>query len=109
MEMKIAALVDDLFFSSKISAVARQVGSEIIFCRSAQAVPADAARICIDLNAGGFDPINEIKKLRAANAAPIIAFLSHVQIDLKRQAEEAGATEVIPRSVFVQRLADLLS
>lgn len=107
--MKIAALVDDLFFTSKISATAKQAGAEVVFCRSAENVPADAGRICVDLNASMFDPINEIRKIKATRAAPIVAYLSHVQVDLKRRAEEAGADEVIPRSMFVQRLPELLS
>ena len=107
--MKIAALVDDLFFSSKISETAKQLNSEVVFCRSAESVPLDAARICVDLNAASFDALAEIRKLRTVHRAPIVAFLSHVQVDLKREAEEAGATEVIPRSAFVQRLVELLS
>jgi hypothetical protein len=107
--VKVAALVDDLFFSSKISATARQVGSEIVLCRSAEAVPTDAGRICVDLNATTFDAVSEIGKLKAIHTAPIIAYLSHVQVDLKRRAEEAGADQVLPRSVFVQQLPALLS
>jgi hypothetical protein len=107
--MKVAALVDDIFFSSKISETARQVGSETVFCRSAEAVPPDAARICVDLNANTFDAVAEIQKLRRVHSAPIVAYLSHVQVDLKRRAEEAGAAEVLPRSMFVQRLPELLS
>ena len=107
--MKIAALVDDLFFSTKISSAAKQLGTEVVFCRSAEAMPSDAARICVDLNASSFDAITEIKKVRAASQAPVLAFFSHVQVELKRKAEEAGATEVMPRSTFVQRLPELLS
>src|SRR5206468_3502127 len=86
--MKIAVLVDDLFFSSKISATAKQAGSEIVVCRSAESVPPDAGRVCVDLNASTFDPIAEVRKLKAAHSAPIVAYLSHVQVDLKRKAEE---------------------
>ena len=107
--MKIAALVDDLFFSSKISATAKQTGAQIVFCRSAETVPVDAGRICVDLNATTFDPVAEIAKLNEGHSAPIVAYLSHVQVDLKKRAEEAGATEVLPRSAFVQRLPELLS
>ena len=107
--MKTAVLVDDLFFSSKISATAKQVGAQIIFCRSAENVPSDADRICVDLNASTFDGVAEIRKLKATHAAPIVAYLSHVQVELKKQAEEAGAAEVMPRSAFVQRLAAILS
>ena len=107
--MKIAALVDDLFFSSKISATAKQVGSEIVFCRSAEEVPAEVGRVCVDLNANTFDAVAEISKLKRGHSARIVAYLSHVQVDLKRRAEEAGADEVIPRSAFVERLPGLLS
>jgi hypothetical protein len=107
--MKIAALVDDLFFSSKMSETAKQVGSDIVFCRSAEAVPPDAGRICVDLNANTFDAIAEIAKLKSRHSAPIVAFLSHVRVDLKRRAEAAGAGEIMPRSAFAQRLPELLS
>ncbi|HYR90236.1 MAG TPA: hypothetical protein VE422_39550 [Terriglobia bacterium] len=107
--MKIAVLVDDLFFSSKISATAKQVGAEVVLCRSAEGVPPDADRICVDLNASTFDAIGEIRRLKGAHSTPIVAFLSHVQVDLKRRAEEAGADEVMPRSAFTQRLPEILS
>lgn len=105
--MKIAALVDDLFFSSKISEVARQTGSTLAFCRSAASVPPDADRICVDLNASTFDPVDAIRRLAASHKAPITAYLSHVQTELAQQAAAAGAGEVLPRSVFVQRLPTL--
>ena len=107
--MKTALLVDDLFFSSKISEIAKQVGARIVFCRSAESVPTDANRICVDLNATTFDALAEIRKLNTTRGVPIFAYLSHVQVELKKQAEDAGATEVMPRSAFVQRLAAILS
>ena len=107
--MKIAVLVDDLFFSSKISAVSKQVGSEVVFCRGAAVVPPDVERICVDLNAGSFDAVEEIRKLKASHSAPILAYVSHVQVDLKRQAEAAGADEVMARSAFVERLSKILA
>ena len=107
--MKVAALIDDLFFTSKVSATAKQVGSEVVFCRSAEGVPPDAERICVDLNATTFDAVNEIQKLKASHTAPVIAYLSHVQVDLKSRAENAGADQVLPRSVFTQKLGQILS
>ena len=107
--MKIAALVDDLMFSTKISSTAKELGAEVVFCRSAEMVPSEAARVFVDLNALSFDAVNEIKKIRATHNAPVFAFVSHVQVALKRKAEEAGAAEVMPRSAFVQRLPELLS
>ena len=106
--MKVAALIDDLFFQSKVRTAAQVLGTELIFCHSAEEVPPDAARICVDLNATTFDGVAEIVKLRAMHQAPITAFLSHVQVALKERARNAGANEVIPRSVFVERLPEIL-
>ncbi len=105
--MKIAALIDDMFFSSKISATARQIGSEIVFCRSAEEVPADAGRICVDLNANTFDAVAEISKLKSGHSASIVAYLSLVRVDPKRRAEGAGPYEVIPLSGLVGGLPAL--
>ena len=107
--MKIAALVDDLFFSSKISEVAKQTGASVVFCRSAGSVPLDADRICVDLNATSFDALETAKWLVLNHRAPITAYLSHVQTELSRQAQAAGVQEVLSRSVFVQRLPTLLA
>jgi hypothetical protein len=107
--MKVAALVDDMFFGSKLSATARALGADIVFCRSADTVPPDTARVCVDLNATAFDAVAEIRKLKAAHAVPITAFVSHIQVDLKRVAEQAGADEVIARSVFSDHLSEILS
>jgi len=107
--MKVAVLVDDLFFSSKISASSKHVGAEVVFCRTAAGVPPDVGRICVDLNASTFDAVEEIRKLKASHSVPILAYVSHVQTDLKRRAEEAGASEVMARSTFVERLSKILS
>ena len=100
--------MDDLFFTSKISAIARQGGSDVVFCRSAEGVTPECVRIFVDLNATTFDAVAEIGKLKASHAAPIVAYFSHVQVDLRRRAEEAGANQVLPRSAFVEQLPALL-
>jgi len=43
------------------------------------------------------------------NPQPIVGFLSHVQTDLAEKARAAGCTEVLPRSQFTAKLADILS
>jgi hypothetical protein len=106
--MKVAALIDDLFFVGKVRGVAQELGTDLTICRSADAVPADAERIFVDLNASTFDPVAEITTLSAHRSRPVIAFVSHVQVELKNRAEQAGATEVLARSAFVQRLPELL-
>jgi hypothetical protein len=106
--MKVAGLIDDLFFTSKLREVAQSLGAEAAICRSAETVPPDVSRTFVDLSATTFDPIAEIAKLKAAHPAPVTAFFSHVQVDMMDRAERAGADEVLPRSVFAKRLAELL-
>jgi DNA-binding NarL/FixJ family response regulator len=107
--MKVAALVDDLLFSSKIAAVARKCGATVTFFRTPQSVPEDAELILMDLEAPGLDAIAAIKALKTARAAKVVGYVSHVQVELKRRAEEAGADIVLPRSAFVNQLAELLT
>ena len=106
--MTVAGLIDDLFFTSRIREVGQQLGAAVTVCRSVDAVPADANRALVDLSATTFDPIAEIAKLKARGTCPITAFFSHVQIDMKERAEKAGADEVLPRSVFTQRLTEIM-
>src|SRR5262245_18410238 len=106
--MKVAGLIDDLFFTSKLREVAQSLGAEASICRSADAVPPEVSRVFVDLSATTFDPINEFGKLKASHSAAVTAFFSHVQVDMKDRAERAGADEVLPRSVFAKRLAELL-
>ncbi|HEU4391933.1 MAG TPA: hypothetical protein VFV34_29370, partial [Blastocatellia bacterium] len=67
--------------------------------------------IIVDLNAGRLDPIELVKAIKSSEMrrVPVLAFLSHVQVDLMRRAEEAGADKVMPRSAFSQRLPEILA
>lgn len=106
--MKVAALVDDMFFSSKLRATANNTGCEITFCSSSRDVPEEAARVIVDLGATGFDPVLEIEGVKQKGARSIVAFGRHTDTGLMRRALEAGADEVIPRSDLVRRLGELL-
>ena len=106
--MKVAGLIDDLFFTSKLREVAQSLGAEAAVFRSADAVPADVSRVIVDLSATTFDPIAEITKLKTSHPAPVTAFFSHVQIDIMERAQKAGADEIVPRSVFAKHLAEII-
>ena len=106
--MKVAGLIDDLFFTAKLREVAHALNSEATICRSAEAVPPDAQRVFVDLSAVTFDPIAEIARLKASHPSPVTAFFSHVQIDMMERAERAGADEVVPRSIFARRVAEIM-
>ena len=117
MSQSVIAAVDDLFFASKIRAVAEHLGLRIQFARSDQGV-IDAARgetpslIIIDLHSRKFQPLElarQLKKDNQVSSVPIVGFFSHVETELQKAAEEAGYDRVLPRSVFTSRLAQILS
>src|SRR5690242_5258785 len=116
----VLALVDDLFFQSKMAETARHVGVTLHAVASGPAFlsalsassPAQAATLprllLVDLNARQ-GPLEAIEKLHAAgNSLPIIAFLSHVQVELAQRARDAGCRQVMPRSQFTAGLAEIL-
>ena len=110
----VLAFVDDLFFQAKILETARHVGVTVKAVTQPEALVAEAQQnsprlVVVDLNAraGG---VEAIERLRAAGVnLPVVAFLSHVQVELAERARAAGCSEVVPRSKFTQNLAAILA
>jgi len=111
---RVLALVDDLLFISKITETARHVGVEVKTVGTGAALVAEAqsaapALVIADLNARG-GAIEAIGALRAVGCtAPVVGFLSHVQVELAERAQAAGCDQVLPRSKFTQQLAAILA
>ncbi len=109
----VVAFVDDLLFQSKIAETARHAGVELKFVASPDSLAAESAQspaalVIVDLNARNA-PLEAIQRLKAAGAPQrIIAFLSHVQVELAAQARASGCTEVLPRSKFTQLLPEMM-
>ena len=113
---KILAVVDDLLFTVKISDAAKRVGLDAEFLKSEKDVVERATQekpllIILDLNANSVQPLKLIEKLKGngdLKQISLIAFLSHVQGELKQKAQEAGANMVMARSAFSQNLQQIL-
>ena len=116
MSRTVIAVVDDLFFASKIRGTAEQLGVAVKFARTADAVVEAARRdqpslIICDLHSQKVDPNELAKQLKADDqlrSIPLLGFFSHVQTELQRQAEQAGFDKVIPRSAFSAHLVQIL-
>ena len=114
--MAILASVDDLFFRSKVRTTAKHLGIDIQFAATAEELVAQAkslqpALIIFDLNSSRMDAIATITALKAdASTSELraIGFASHVHTELIAAARKAGADEVLPRSAFAGRLAEIL-
>lgn len=113
-EGPIFMMVDDMFFASKIRGAVNTVGREVVSVRSLERIASDTkpSLILLDLNSTRLDPVETIQSLKSDERfrdVPIVGFLSHVQVDLKRAAEDAGCDYVIPRSLFSQALPQIVA
>ena len=112
----ILASVDDLFFRSKVRTTAKHLGIEIQFAATADELIAQAKSlqptlVIFDLNSSRMDAIEAIAALKADGATSdlrAIGFASHVHTELIAAARKAGADDVLPRSAFAGRLAEIL-
>jgi two-component system cell cycle response regulator DivK len=116
MSKIVIAVVDDLFFASKIRGTAEALGVTAIFARNVS-VTLEAARrdrpslIICDLHSQKVDPIELAKQLKAdkeLRSIPLLGFFSHVQTELQQQGEAAGFDRVLPRSAFSKHLSEIL-
>ena len=113
----IIAVVDDLFFASKIRGTAEQVGTRVRFSRSVPDAIAKAREeapglIIADLNASCCDVLALARALKADDllaGVPLLGFFSHIQTELQQAAIAAGYDRVMPRSAFTKNLAQILA
>jgi hypothetical protein len=107
------ALLDDIFFQSKVTEAAKHLAVELRICTTVEAFAAEIAKanpnlLIVDLNAraNAFDAL-AAAQTRVPQVATV-AFLSHVQTDLAERAKAFGGVEVMPRSKFTRDLATIL-
>ena len=116
MTRRIVAIVDDMFFASKIRATAEAIGVEIAFPRTRESALEKITQtqpqlIVVDLQNLRFDVIefgSELKAKPETQSIPLMGFFSHVEVELQKMAISAGFDRVIPRSVFARDLASIL-
>lgn len=100
----IVAFVPDLMLSSRVSASLTAAGHEVVNGAdpSIPAVPEGAELVVCDLEA--VDPV-----AIAALAVPSLGFYSHVDVETRHRALEAGVDVVVPRSRMARELPDLVA
>jgi hypothetical protein len=85
---RVALLCPDLLFGSRVRSALEAAGHDVV------GPDEDAEVLVVDLTA---DPDSRLEALRGARV-PTLAFYAHVEQDVRRRAEEAGVTRVVPRS-----------
>ncbi len=107
-------LSDDLIFTSRIVGTARGRGLTLLAAKSAASLLELARRspppcVIVDLDNPGLNLPAMLHALgEAAPGLRVVAYGPHVNAELLRSAREAGCDPVMPRSKFVEQLADLL-
>ncbi len=112
----VVAVVDDLFFVSKLQETARLVGAPLVIVRAADFRPDDLRRqkpalVIFDLNTTSGNAVELVRQLKndaELKEIPVMAFFSHVQVELQRAAQEAGCDQILPRSQVTATLPQLL-
>jgi CheY-like chemotaxis protein len=111
---RVLAVVNDLFFSVKLSEAAKRNGLTLEFVKDGKLVLEKAGEkpslIIFDLNFDAVQPlelISELKSKPLTKGISLIGYLSHVQVDLKQQAQAAGCDMVMARSAFSQNLPQI--
>lgn len=112
----VLAVVDDLLFGVKISDAAKRLGLGFRFVKTAEEAWAGALAgprlVILDLNIRSINPLALVERLKgdpATARVPIVAYLSHVQVEFRRKAEEAGCDRVLARSTFATKVLSILA
>jgi PleD family two-component response regulator len=111
---RVLAVVSDLFFSVKLSEAAKRNGLALEFVKEGKEVLEKAktkpSLIVFDLNFEAANPLQVITKLKGSaetRGISLIGYLSHIQAELKQQAQEAGCDMVLARSAFSQNMLQI--
>jgi DNA-binding response OmpR family regulator len=116
IDAKASALLvsQDLFFYSKITSTANELGFRIDVegdvAEVVSKLPTSTYRcLILDLSTRGLRVADIIGALPTANRPAVIAFGSHVLAARLNEAREAGCNEVMPRSKFSATLPEILA
>ena len=111
---RVLAVVSDLFFSVKISEAAKRNGLALEFVKEGKELMEKAkvkpSLIVFDLNFDSASPLDLIAQLKGnpeTKGISLLGYLSHLQGELKMQAQAAGCDMVMARSALSQNMLQI--
>ena len=108
---RVVAYVPDLLFGSNVLGALTAGGLDAVLVetrrRSGGELPT-AQALVVDLTADAQQRIRQIQEI-PHDGVKTLAFYSHVEVDVRAQAEQAGFDLVIPRSRMAREGASLLT
>ncbi|MES1260811.1 MAG: response regulator [Acidobacteriota bacterium] len=112
----ILAIMADLMFSVKIIDEAKKLGLKVQFVKDEATAFAQFKQrpelVIFDLNYAAANPLGLLRGMHGdpeTSRIETVGFISHVQVDLRKEAQDAGCGEVIARSAFAQKLPGILA
>jgi uncharacterized protein YbjT (DUF2867 family) len=107
---RIVAFIPDLLFGSNVVGALRAAGHEPVLISNPDSLPQEligAGALVVDLTADPAERIEQVARGRRPGV-PILAFYSHVESDVRSQAQDAGFDLVVPRSRMAREGAALV-
>jgi hypothetical protein len=99
---RVLAIAPDLFFASKIDATLKSAGHEVTIVSWVEGpMPNDPQVVIVDLD-------NTDWQAGLPTGVPKLGFYSHVDVETRRRAEEAGFELVVPRSRMAREMPALV-
>ncbi len=101
---RIAAIVPELMFASRIEAALTAAGHEVTVVHSVEALDESGAEpelVIADLAETDPDRLG-------GRTPPVLGFYSHVDVDLRRRAEAAEIDLIVPRSRMAREMPALV-
>jgi len=108
----ILTIVRNLFWTPRIINKASNQGRQVLFFKNGKFSLGDSMPdlVIADLADSTLNPIKEIRNLKIHyQKIKVIGFYPHVRDDLIKEAKNAGCDLVIPKSLFAQKISEVLS
>jgi DNA-binding NarL/FixJ family response regulator len=109
---RVLAFVPDLLFGSNVVGAVRAAGHDPELAADLETVRRElpgADLLIVDLTADAVERIEAVAELRSAAEVTTLAFYSHVEADIRTQAEAAGFSLVVPRSRMAREGSALIT
>ena len=97
---RVVAYIPDLLFGSNVLGALQAAGHEPALVSDADGVRRElpgAQALIVDLTADAAERLEQLETV-PREGVPALAFYSHVEVDVRTRAEQAGFDLVVPRS-----------
>lgn len=108
---RVVAFIPDLLFGSNVVGALRAAGHEPVLVSGAEQIRGQlpsADVLVVDLTADAAERIEQVKAIPRPGIRAL-AFYSHVEADVRAQAQAAGFDLVVPRSRMAREGAELVA